>query len=230
MTRAVQVIFLWLLALPTLGGEAWQDPATIREAAVRFVLAQAEPRVRYEVNIEQLDARVRLKRCSQPLDVQGGNGFRPGSNVTLAIRCTDAQAWLIHVPVRIRAFRPVVVLKNAVLRGATLRPTDVETREFDVSGFAAGYLADTDLAIGKIAKRSLAVGTVLAPSHLKPPHLVRRGDTVTVLLNNGGLQIRAQAQALGDGGENERVRARNIATGKIIDGTVIGPGLLRIHM
>jgi flagella basal body P-ring formation protein FlgA len=218
------------LACGAAAAEPLQDPESIRSAVVQFVLGKGEPNTRYEIVVDSVDERLRLPQCGNSLDVRGNPGFRPAGMVTVAVRCNSARGWVTHVPVRVKAFRQLAVLTNAVLRGSSVGATDIALREYDISAHPNGFYTRESSVVGKIAKRSLVTGTVLSPAHLKASRWVTRGETVTLLVNAGGLQVRAQGEALADGAENDRVRARNTLTGKVVDGRVVGPGVLRVNM
>jgi flagella basal body P-ring formation protein FlgA len=228
--RIATGLLIAALAASAGAGERFQDPESIRESVVKFVLGQGEPNTRYEIAVDAVDSRLRLPQCGNSLDVRGNAGFRAAGVVTVAVRCNAARGWMTHVPVRIKAFRKLAVLKNAVSRGASVRESDVVLREYDISAYPTGFFTSADGVAGKIAKRSLVAGTVLGPAHVISRRWVSRGETVTLLVNAGGLQVRAQGEALADGAENDRVRARNTLTGKIVDGRVVEPGVLHVNM
>lgn len=224
------LLFFAATSSGAVAGDAWHDPQSIRDAVIEFILKHGEPATRYEIAVEAVDARLRLPVCGKPLDVRGNAGFRPAGTVTVMVRCNAARGWMTYVPARIRAHRKIVVLANAVLRGSTIRERDLELREYDVGGYPFGYFSKVDDVAGKTAKRSLVAGTVLTPAVLKIAPWITRGETVTLLVNAGGLQVRAQGEALSDGSENKPIKARNILTGKIVEGHVVGPGLVKVSM
>ncbi len=226
------IIFSGLLALPGLAmaDASYQSPDSIRAAVVEYVLSNAEANTRYEVTVDSVDERLRLPECGKALEIRGNPGFKLLGTTSVSVRCNEARAWMIHAPVRIKAYRKLAVLTAAVLRGATIRPSDVTLREFDISNYPGGFFSSVENVAGKIAKRSLSAGTVLSPMFVNATRWVSRGETVTLIVHAGGLQVRAQGEALADGSENDRVRARNTLTGKIVDGRVISPGVLHVNM
>ncbi len=222
--------FLLLLTPPAGAADAWQDPQSIRDAVIAFAQRQAEPDTRYEITVDAVDSRIRLPKCGNSLDVRGNNNFKPIGTATVVVRCNAAQGWMTYVPIRIKAFRKLAVLANPVLRGSVLHERDIVLREFDLGTFPNGYFASADAVVGKTAKRSLVSGTVLSPTMLAAARWVTRGDLVTLLIDAGGLQVRAQGEALADGSESDQIKARNVITGKIVNGHVVGPGILRVRL
>jgi flagella basal body P-ring formation protein FlgA len=57
---------------------------------------------------------------------------------------------------------------------------------------------------------------------------VRAGDSVVVEAGSGALQIRAQGRAMQSAGLGEPLRVMNLATGTVVVGQVVEPGLVRV--
>jgi flagella basal body P-ring formation protein FlgA len=234
----IDMPFLFALIAALAGGVAtavdaaagFQDLDGIRAAVTRHVLGRAEPRTRYEISVDGLDPRLQLARCPHEPEVFEPPGYRASGTTTLGVRCNAQRAWMIYVPVTIRTYRKIAVLAQPVARGASIGAEHLRFQEYDVSSINAGYFIDTTAVVGKLAKRSLNAGVVLTTSHLAAPRWVSRGEIVTLLVDIGGLQVRARGEALADGGENDVVRARNLLSGKVIDGVVSAPGTLLVRM
>lgn len=220
-----------LLQMPAAYGTTQiQDFSALESTVNVFVHASGEANARYEVNIDAPDARLQLPLCAEPLQVFLPPGHRLLGSTLIGVRCNTNQSWVIYVSTHIKQFRKVVMLDNAVTRGTRINPRDLVLRELDIGKLTTGYFVETDMVAGKLAKRSLTPGIVVTPAHLSVPRWVSRGDIVTLLIDTGGLQVRAQGEAMADGAENDKIKARNILSGKVVDGIVAGPGMLRIRM
>ena len=86
---------------------------------------------------------------------------------------------------------------------------------------------------GHRLKRSLPAGTALTVDMLVARLLVRRGQQVTLIAAIGPVEIRAQGQALTEGGVADRVRVQNVTSLKVVEGVVerrrVGRTLKRRH-
>jgi flagellar basal body P-ring formation protein FlgA len=60
----------------------------------------------------------------------------------------------------------------------------------------------------------------------QPPELVRRGERVTLQAAGGTIAVQVEGEALAGGALGERVRVRNLATRRVVEGTVGGEGLV----
>jgi flagella basal body P-ring formation protein FlgA len=65
---------------------------------------------------------------------------------------------------------------------------------------------------------------------LQPNVLVRRGQQVTLIAANSGVQIRAQGQALTEGAVDQRVRVQNVSSLKVVEGVVESDGAVRVGL
>ncbi len=108
------------------------------------------------------------------------------------------------MPVTIEVEVSVLVLRRPLARRSRVELADVEPQVRRMPGQASVFISDVATLQGHRLKRSLPVGTALTVDMLQPDLLVRRGQQVTLIAANGGVQIRAQGQALTEGAADER--------------------------
>ena len=204
----------WLLAFasaPVAAAPSWQPVDTIRTAALSLLGegAQGEAVV--------ADA-LRLPACGQGLTAQ------PTANTTVEVSCPDAGGWRLFVPVKVRREQTVLVLSRGIAAGETLSAADIGTAQRDAARIAGAVLADPAAAVGRVARRTLSAGSLLSASDLVAQRLVRRGDNVALVSRRGSVEVRVVGKALGDAGENERLSVENLASRKVVQGTVAANG------
>jgi flagella basal body P-ring formation protein FlgA len=71
---------------------------------------------------------------------------------------------------------------------------------------------------------------VLTPSLVKVDPVVQRGEHVTAVATGGGVSIQVGAVALAAGAAGQRIRLKNLSSGKEIEGVVRGPGRVEIRV
>jgi flagella basal body P-ring formation protein FlgA len=81
---------------------------------------------------------------------------------------------------------------------------------------------------GKVAKRTLLTGRYIPVSSLREAYLVEQGAAVEVVFVSGALTISASAVTLEPGSAGDLVKVRNIDSGKILSGTVMADGSIRV--
>lgn len=84
---------------------------------------------------------------------------------------------------------------------------------------------DTVLAmaglVGQEADRRLMPGRPVRAGDVQAPRLVRRGDVVTIVYAQAGLELRARGRALEDGAMGDSIRLQNVDSRREIRATVV---------
>ena len=94
----------------------------------------------------------------------------------------------------------------------------------DASRIVGAAVADPAQAVGRVARRMLPAGAVLASTDLVAQRLIRRGDNVALVSRRGGVEVRVAGKALADAGENERVTVENLSSRRVVQGIVGAAG------
>lgn len=81
---------------------------------------------------------------------------------------------------------------------------------------------------GKVARRTLLPGRMIAAGSVREAHLVEAGKQVQALFTHGGLEIVVGAVPLQAGGAGDLVRLRNVDTGAVFSGVVMADGTIRV--
>ncbi|WP_282296645.1 flagellar basal body P-ring formation chaperone FlgA [Stenotrophomonas sp. PS02289] len=196
---------------PAFAAGAWQPVEAIRAAALSTLPAGSEGET-------TLDSALRLPACGQALVAQ------PTATSTVEVSCPDAGGWRLFVPVKVRRNQTVLILNRGIAAGETIGVADITTAQRDAARIAGAALADPAAAVGRVARRTLAAGSLLSANDLVAQRLIRRGDSVSLVSRRGGVEVRVAGKALADAGENERVSVENLSSRKIVQGTVAASG------
>lgn len=212
---------IWLSHAAGAQGPAIQPLHSIQEAAEKFVREQMPANARgIIVTAADLDARLRLGRCSGPLQAAQVSGGRLQARTSIRVSCRLGTEWTIYVPVSIESEIPVLVLRTSATRGARLTSSDVATETRRVSGLAAGYVTDPAQLQRQTVARPLPAGSMLTTDMLIPDLLVHSGEEVTLLASAGGIEVRATGRALADGRDGARIRVQNLNSLKVVEGVI----------
>jgi flagella basal body P-ring formation protein FlgA len=79
-----------------------------------------------------------------------------------------------------------------------------------------------------VSKRTLLAGRTIAISALRQPFAVTRGSNVRLVMSMGDMMITAAGTPLDDGSIGDVIRARNMDSGIIVNGTVLENGTIRV--
>ncbi len=170
-----------------------------------------------EIHVDLLDSVNHNTECSHPWNI----GLTPGEHwiarVNVKLTC-PGQPQARWVPVLVKVTLPVVTVSNSLRRGDSIPAENLIIKPQDITWMHGNYLTDTKLVAGAIARRDLAIGTVINPHDLNPPLLVRRGDQVLIEATAGNLTVSDVGTALDDASLGESVRVQHHDSGKIVQG------------
>jgi flagellar basal body P-ring formation protein FlgA len=208
-----------------------QDPEAIRLRVVTYLrstVADSGSNVRIEVS--SLDPRLHLAACGQPLVTTLAPGSRETGHVTVDVRCRAPQPWQIFVPARVQHRARVLVTIRPLARYEIVRSGDVMLADRDVAGVLGDYLTGAGAAVGKRMKRAVGPGIALTRAMVQNQPVIHRGDNVTILAEGGGIAVRVAGEALSDAAAGDTVRVRNIQTRRVVEGTAVAAGTVKVMM
>ena len=201
----------------------------ISETAIRHARANvAGTEGDISITANRLDPRLALARCDRALKAHLPYSSARLNNTVVVVSCQGEQPWSLHVPVTIAVFREVAVASRPLAQGSLLEAGDVDMQRMDISQMAGGYLETPAAAIGQLTTRPVQVGRPLLSNFLKPPKIIRRGQTITVLARQSGFEVRSIGQSLMDGAVGERIRVKNSRSSRIVEGVIAANGTVFI--
>jgi flagella basal body P-ring formation protein FlgA len=218
---ALRKHLIWLTALccADVNAQALHDTAQLRELAsayVRSLMPPSNGKGSLHAEAAALDPRLRLPACAAP-EAFLPPGSAPAARMTVGIRCTSP-FWSIYVPVTLESDSPVLVLRQAAAAGSVLTSADVELRTQRLPGFTSRYVSDITALEGRHLKNAAGPGTALTTDILVGDVLIKRGQRVTLVAAAGGIEVRAQGEAIADATASGRVKVRNLDSQKIVEG------------
>ncbi len=225
---SICVVFLTLLQMPLPVLAAWQDHATIRQAIKNHVMQQQVPLKNIEVSVTSLNQQVLQPRCQRPLQVETTPGTRLIGHTTLVVSCSQP-SWRIHVAAHVDGSINVLRARYPISRGSLITPDALEYVSRKYSQLHYGYYESTRGLANMQAKRNIKTGQILTPGLLKAQKLVLRGQHITIVAENGRLNLRAKGKALMDGEKGQTIRVQNLKSKKLIYAEVVAAGLVRVH-
>lgn len=204
--------------------------ADIQQTIEHYIQAQFPDNFQLASLISKPDPHLRLKRCSQALEAFYPSGARKLGPTTIGVRCLGSAPWQIFISVQIKVFGPAVVSKRALPRGTVMHTSDLQIAKRELSSAMHGYYSSIKEVEGMELRYSLASGNIIGPKSLKPRHLVKRGDIVTILAETNGLHIRVKGKALMNGFRGQSIRIKNTRSDRVLQGEVISPRTVRVKL
>lgn len=200
------------------------------EFTVEDFLATTQTQGRHEIQVNQLDPRLRMPHCDKELTASLESPAQPLGRVTVRVRCDGTAPWTVFVPAQVRLFREVVTTTRPLKRESVLGEQDISLRERDVGLLSQGYLTSLDQASGQKLVRATVIDQVLTPTHMEQAEVIRKGDQVVITARSGTLSVRMPGEALSKGGVSEQIRVRNLNSRRVVKARVTGPGQVEVAM
>jgi len=150
-------------------------------------------------------------------------------SATLSIGGTEMAVAQVRVNGRVHETVEVTVPVRRVQPGEVLRAEDLRPLRLRATRIHAEVARTAEEAIGQSPRSPLQPGQPIRQADLSTPPAVRKGETVQMVLNGGGLSLLAQATALESGAPGERVRVLNPSSRAVLEATVIGPERVRVN-
>jgi flagella basal body P-ring formation protein FlgA len=192
-----------------------------------------------QVHVVPVDPRITVQSCQQNLQFE-----QPFPNqAAVRVRCTQPN-WQLFVnlrngqtaavPNRSGAPAPVLhkvlVSKELLKRGTVIHPEMFSVAEMPASGMESQIISDAKLLKNMQLVRDLTPNTPLRSYDVKTAVLVKRGQEVLVTAGEGqGFSITIRAEALQDGGFDERIRLKNVESGRLLSGVISGPNAAKLR-
>lgn len=155
--------------------------------------------------------------------------IRPGKRLTIRLVFSkEGQALTdVIVTARIRVYKDVVVAMRSLRIRDKVGMGDVRIERMELREIDAPVFISVSDVIGMRVRRPIRAGAYVKRNYIDPETLIRRGESVIVVAENGLVKIRTKARALEDGFPGSVVEART-AGGKVIFGTVTKSGELSV--
>ncbi|MEA9444926.1 flagellar basal body P-ring formation chaperone FlgA [Candidatus Fukatsuia symbiotica] len=167
--------------------------------------------------------------CHSPLQVADPDESRSDlARMRYVISCEDPHSWEVAVTVKPDIYLPIWVAKKSIERGKKITPNDIELKKRNISGLFGNYLTDPDEVVGFTVKRRIRDLQPLSVSHLEQPTLVTRGQQVLMIAEQEGVVAQMLGEVLKNGHKGDRVKVKNLSSGKTVNATVDGIGIVRM--
>ncbi|WP_331303104.1 flagellar basal body P-ring formation chaperone FlgA [Methylobacterium oryzae] len=124
--------------------------------------------------------------------------------------------------------REVAVLARNLNRGEPVKEGDVTLERRPREAVAPDAQGSTTAILGEVAQNTLTAGTVLRVTDTAPPELVARGENVTIVYETPSISLSMRGLSNDSGRMGAVVNVVNVASKKILQATVIGPGRVSV--
>ena len=219
-----------LLVQPSLAQnqtQQWQDTKILDQKVAAFLKTQsAGSPGKVEISAHPIDKNLKLSYCPSP-QVFFPSNSKAWGKTTVGIQCGQPNPWNIYVEANVSIIGDYVVAANHLTQGQSLTSADLMLQKGDLTALPTGFFTDTSVAVGRVARVSLASGSVIKQEMLKMPIIVAQGQNVRVNGVGQGFSVSTEGQALTNAVEGDLVKVR-VQNGTIISGVAKNNGQIEV--
>jgi flagellar basal body P-ring formation protein FlgA len=143
---------------------------------------------------------------------QGSDWFE----ATLAAPSKDQPLTTRRISGRIERMAKIPVLRENLNNGTVIGVNDIDYITIPQRNLKSDIVLRAEDLTGRTPRRLLTAGVALNANDLEAPRLVARGEIITMVFNQDGLQLTAQGKALEHGAKGDRIRVVNTSSNKTI--------------
>ncbi|NWF54455.1 MAG: flagellar basal body P-ring formation protein FlgA [Syntrophaceae bacterium] len=152
---------------------------------------------------------------------QGGH-----TPVSLILRAEGEKVREVRAQARLEVLAEVVVARNSLRRHQVVEEKDVHLVKRNISQLAADVIMDLGEVLGKRVNLSVNSQEVLRKSMVEVPPLVKKGDRVTLVMENANFKITSMGEVKEEGRAGDRIKVTNISSkrevyGRVLDGHTV---------
>lgn len=226
-SNAKNILFGLLVCVATFAyAQPTQNLETLETQVKTFLQASYNNQdiAKLEISVNQLDRRLQLSECEQPLNLSLNTNNPSGGNVTVYVQCEAKTPWSIYVPAQVNLYRQLWVASRPLKRGDIVTTVDLSQAVVNLSSIRQGLVTQREHLLGQEVQRPIAKGDTFRASALGAPLVIKRGDLVMIELRSGAISVSAQGTAMANGRIGERIRIRNGQSDRIIHAEVVAAG------
>ncbi len=195
------------------------------ERRVRSYILEQMPWAREDVEIGPVSGARELTLPAGALRygiaAQKQADFLGRTSFEVRIATADVAEKHLWVNADIRVYAPVVVARRPLGRLSRIGPDDVVVEKRNLAQVPQDAVRAVAELSGKRSRRNIQAGEPIRASQVEVPPAVKRGDLVTLRVENNTLVITALGKVLETGKPGEVIRVENISSHREVYGRVI---------
>lgn len=209
------------------GFETFDHLQTIaKDFVMKSVSLQPDETV--DVQVHLLDAASKLPHCSNNIEPSLPENSNREQITAVKLACSAPQPWQIFLPVTTQILTNVLVTTRAISPKDIITATDIEPQPYNKAQLIGGYFQDKSQVVGQEAALPIPAGVVLNEKNLRSPVLVRKGQAIRLMAENGPVTVSVTAIAKSDGRLNDTIKVINPSSQRMLDAVVTGENQAKV--
>lgn len=146
-----------------------------------------------------------------------------GGTVSVSIRflINGKEAKKCRVTAQVNIFTDVVVARSFLRKGHVIQEKDLQLVNKNISVLAPDVVTDFEEVVGKRTTLTMNSQEVFRKGMVERAPLVKKGDRITLVVENSHFRITSVGEVQEEGGKGERIRVLNVASKREVYGRVL---------
>jgi flagellar basal body P-ring formation protein FlgA len=136
----------------------------------------------------------------------------------------------LKVSGQVRLKRLVVCAARPLRPQNMIGPGDIQVISREMTGFNSDFFHSPEQVVGHILAKSVGPQEIITPRHLSRQPLIKRGDEVTVVFDQDGLEISTKGVAREQGYLGKTIRLLNPKSKKEFQGQVVDAKTVKVQL
>lgn len=226
-------IFALIVALITsaYAEQKFQSHESIYQTAKDYIEQNIVSSSDYEISIAPIDSQLTLVECPESPEAFTTSDLTKvkGGRIAIGVRCNTEKKWSIFISAVIKVYLEVPVLTQPVQRGEIITRQHLAFEKRDISRLGDDIVTQVEQVESKQAIRSMPVGAILVPRNFIEPTIIKKRDKIIISAIHSAFSVRMNGLAMMDGAKGQVIRIKNQNSGRIINATVVEPGLVSVN-
>ncbi|MFZ4858513.1 MAG: flagellar basal body P-ring formation chaperone FlgA [Desulfuromonadaceae bacterium] len=230
LSYTVFILILLVTAFfPPLVLSAVDREQEVQQAVTTFVTTRTAA-MGWGVRIRRITVSDSLKLPEGVIDyeVVAPQKWEGWGNITITVLARQKERLLRNIPVRIdvEALADSVVSVRQIEHGTTIAADDLAVQKRELTQTSHLGVRSLDEAVGKKARTTIRANQPVRTDHLEKIPLIKSGQMVTMIAENGVFRISVTGKAHSSGAEGDIIRVQNLTSlkeipAKVIDGSTV---------
>ena len=208
-----------------------QEAQFYEKVAEQYILAQfpvGDETQKIIVKANNIDINRDFKGKCEGFLIAQLHGDSIKSTSTVKISCQRPNdPFTLYVPVKVIKKVPAIVATRNINKGEIIDSSDISVLYVENNSNVATAVGTKEYLVGSKVKMNIKQGDMIKASQFC---VVCKGDSVSLEAATHALLIKTTATALEDGFINETIKVKNNQSRKVINASVIAPGIVRVNM
>ncbi len=150
-------------------------------------------------------------------------------SVSLIFQAKGERVREVRIQARVEIYGDVVMSKTGLRRHQVVEEKDLQVVNRNITSLPGDVATSLEDVVGRRMTLSVNPQEILRRSMVEVPPLVKRGDRVTLLVENDYFKITSMGEAKEDGRSGDRIKVVNISSQKEVYGRVIDAQTIQVN-